>query len=978
MSLRQAIADAIAKMPGAASTVIRKIDLRSDGSGTIEYNPDGLFVKAGTPGFRGTIADIHDEEMVRAYLLARLVTEYGYRASPQIIEVEREYKPVGRPIGKGGRVDIFVRRPAMKATPSECFLFIECKAPDCFDKQYREMIDGQLFRLSRQEEPRPKYLVYFTVDFNGNQLRERLVLIDTVAFTTFDVWDAAGQPVTDTIPRRYGRPKKRRYANVEQETEDHRPLDKTATKETFNALQRVLHDVIWGGGGTNSNEVFVYITKLILCKIYDEKETTPKSDYQFQRLGDAVEPEAPADLLVRMNAIYAKAEETYLALPHATRGPAFEAGRIPSEKIAYVVGRIEGISVTENNHTGDILGEFFEQIVASDFTQTKGQFFTPIVLVRFILEMADIIGRADVAIRHGRDEQGRPVLPYVIDSSCGSGTILIEYMKRVTASLGTPEVLHSLAPNRKDFHRAWFNQHARNHWAREFLFGIENNYDLGLAAKVNMVLHGDGSMNTWIKSALLPFKSYFVERRNNVLGMASASREHPYQGLRNEQFDMVLSNPPFSIKMSEDERNAIGQTFVETGTVASENLFIERWYQLLKEGGTFCCVLPEAVLDTPSNEKIRLFLMQHFRVRAVISLPYDAFRPFTSTKTSIVLAEKRPASEVAAWTATWARVGKALRGSPTTAVFSRAVSELGWADVPIFMAEPKQIGYKRRKNLADLETSNDLYVSTADGIPERQWDEKRPSVLGAFLRKGDPIISDPQMGFWTNLGNVGKRDGFRLDPKYRWMWDHQDGLICGKVAKAVRLDSLLDLVELKKIPEGDLAEEAKLIDLEYVESRQAIVREDDVPTVDSVESTKVAFNGADLLISKLEPYLGKIIIRPPAGAIGSTEWIGLKVKNGLPLSLAAYLLMLPETCEALRRLQAGKRHARLQPHEMLELRIELPPREEWGKINEQIERLRENQLKARVRVRDMRAQIDAIFEAIRSIHVKPRIDPTVI
>lgn len=407
----------------------------------------------------------------------------------------------------------------------------------------------------------------------------------------------------------------------------------------------------------------------MLCKIYDEKEAKPGTEYRFQRLGDEVEPEDASDLLGRMNTLYSDAEETYLALPLATTGPAFEPGRIPPEKIAYVVGRLEGISVTENNHTGDILGEFFEQIVASDFTQTKGQFFTPIILVRFMLEMADVVGQAEAAIRHGRDDQGRPVLPYVIDSSCGSGTFLIEYMKRVTGSLGTPDILQSLAPNRRDFHRAWFSQHAKNHWARDFLFGIENNYDLGLAAKVNMVLHGDGSMNTWIKSALLPFRAYWVERRSNVLGTSVTTRDHPYGGPRNEQFDLILSNPPFSIKMSEDEKDAIGQTFVDTGSAASENLFVERWYQLLKEGGMFCCVLPEAVLDTSSNEKIRRFLIQHFRIRAVISLPYDAFRPFTSTKTCIVLAEKRLVSEVAAWAATWARIGKALRGRPVTDVF---------------------------------------------------------------------------------------------------------------------------------------------------------------------------------------------------------------------------------------------------------------------------------------------------------------------
>lgn len=96
-------------------------------------------------------------------------------------------------------MDVFLRKkPNKHGTLGDGFLFIECKAPAYFDKQYKEMIDGQLFRLSRQEEPRPKYLVYFTVELKGNELRERLVLIDTDSFTTFDAWDKAGQPITDT------------------------------------------------------------------------------------------------------------------------------------------------------------------------------------------------------------------------------------------------------------------------------------------------------------------------------------------------------------------------------------------------------------------------------------------------------------------------------------------------------------------------------------------------------------------------------------------------------------------------------------------------------------------------------------------------------------------------------------------------------------------------------------------------------------
>lgn len=46
--------------------------------------------------------------------------------------------------------------------------------------------------------------------------------------------------------------------------------------------------------------------------------------------------------------------------------------------------------------------------------------------------------------------------------------------------------------------------------------------------------------------------------------------------------------------------------------------------------------------------------------------------------------------------------------------------------------------------------------------------------------------------------------------------------------------------------------------------------------------------------------------------------------SDIPPLVVAYLLMLPDLCEADRRLQSGKRHARFDPDEMLDLRVELP------------------------------------------------------
>lgn len=848
--------------------VIKEIKLNTDGSGYIQYNPDGVWVDPAAIGFTGTTTDIGDEELVRAELLVRLISKYKYDADPRVLEIERVYKSVGRP-GKGGRVDVIVR----DKESTKPYLFIECKAPDKFDSDFN-LIDGQLFRLSKQEELAPKYLVYYTSDLRVSKVTERIIAIDNEVYSTFDSWSESGQPSTDTLPKNYGVAFKRTYAKVEIEDEKKCPLNKEATPEMFSRMRSEIHDVIWGGGGTNNNDVFVYISKLILCKIYDEKETSPGDDYEFQRFGDIQKLENSLKLVTRLNDLYKRAEKAYLALPYESESIAFDSARIHPNKIAYVVGRLESISITENIHEGDLLGEFFEQIVSQDFTQSKGQFFTPIKIVRFMFELSDCVAQAKNILANQRDQLGRPRLPYVIDPSCGSGTFLIEYMKLIRKELGT-EAFKRKQPNRiQELHASWFSGFSGNTWAKDFLFGIENNYDLGISSKVNMVLHGDGSMNTWIRSGILPFKSYWIDGRHNILGsVQEETTTHPYSHPRNEQFDMVISNPPFSLKMSPEEKKEVEEAF--TGDLSlSESIFIERWYQLLREDGCFCSVLPEAILDTSTNENVRYFIIKHFVIEAIVSLPYEAFKPFTSTKTCILYAKKRRADQVS-------KINDEIQKSKKENNFQSfqehlvyALKKLGICEEEIFMAEPHKIGYKRRKNLPDLVTENELYTEDENGYVSPNINEN--TVL-SYYRSKDSISPNINLGFMTSVGDIFSRKGFRFDPKYRWLWQYKKGIVYGNEDDCFALSEYVDIVNLKKVKKGEKEQETVLIDLEAVGSRQGCIL-DNLESVDTIGSDKVQFKGAQLLFSKLEPYLGKVIINPPQDAIGSTEGLDLNVK----------------------------------------------------------------------------------------------------
>ena len=85
-----------------------------------------------------------DEEIVRAYILAKLVNELGYL--PENIELEKEYD-IGRPKVNKPRIDIIVRDDKGNA-----FLYIELKSPQDYEKDKDEIIEKRDELINRLEK----------------------------------------------------------------------------------------------------------------------------------------------------------------------------------------------------------------------------------------------------------------------------------------------------------------------------------------------------------------------------------------------------------------------------------------------------------------------------------------------------------------------------------------------------------------------------------------------------------------------------------------------------------------------------------------------------------------------------------------------------------------------------------------------------------------------------------------------------------
>lgn len=325
---------------------------------------------------------------------------------------------------------------------------------------------------------------------------------------------------------------------------------------------------------------------------------------------------------------------------------------ISPNKVRYVVEQLQEISLTKNEvNNNDLLGDFFESIVTEGFKQDKGQFFTHGNIVKFIIYA---LGIDDFAINHVNKHKS---LPFVCDPACGSGTFLIDVMKIITDTIKRRRKSElSTSNDVKLFVQYKMPDVKENTWAWDYLYGVEINPDLALATKVNMVLHGDGSGNIFSKDALLPFAKYENKIKVSLLSKSKKIQNYSYSEELNEQFDFIISNPPFSIKLDNETKRLLPKKFMFADVGSSENLFIERWYQLLKEGGMLGVVLPESVFDNAENQYMRLFIYKYFKVKYLISLPSGkngAFLPYTPIKTSLLFLQKKTKSEVKEYEKEW-------------------------------------------------------------------------------------------------------------------------------------------------------------------------------------------------------------------------------------------------------------------------------------------------------------------------------------
>lgn len=179
-----------------------------------------------------------------------------------------------------------------------------------------------------------------------------------------------------------------------------------------------------------------------------------------------------------------------------------------------------------------------------------------------------------------------------------------------------------------EYYRYWHD------FAEKCLYGIEINESIARVAKMNMILHDDGHTNVISNDGLEPIENMTAQNL----------------GFQPNSFDYIFTNPPFGAVIKDTESDYLG-TFALGKTLdgrknrpaqKTEILFLERFWHFLKPAtGKIAVVLPDGILTNSSLQYVREWLLEHFKLLGVISLPQDAFRYYgAGVKSSVVVLQK--------------------------------------------------------------------------------------------------------------------------------------------------------------------------------------------------------------------------------------------------------------------------------------------------------------------------------------------------
>ena len=523
------------------------------------------------------------------------------------------------------------------------------------------------------------------------------------------------------------------------------------------------------------------------------------------------------------------------------------------ETIRGVVERLEGIYLFGID--ADLNGRLFENFLSATMRgKDLGQYFTPRTLVKLGVGLGQL-----------------STTDFVLDGCCGTGGFLIDALADMWSQVNANASLSAQTKERK-----------KRAIADDQIYGIDfaKSPNLAKIARLNMYLHGDGGARIFNVDGL----DLKVRVDTTDTLEETTEKDELRDGGLAGKFDVVLTNPPFSKKYERSKEGdawVLGQYTVAArrDSLLAKLMFFEMYYHYLKPGGQLVSVIDDGFLNASSYSWFRDMLRRLYVVKAVISLPGDAFqRSEARVKTSFIVLEKRCPEDVAEW-------------DEQPSIFMYACRFVGIDDP------------KRRR-----------WMPGDDQLREDARQEVEDVVQGyaRFLEgKGDEQFIVP----------ASRADG-RLDVKHC--------LIERDWRRAIATTHLLDLVKLKEFDAPDIVEcqehegPVQLFTVTYEGAATAgrVI----FPRTQTEYAQLYRVRQGEIVISNIAASYGSTAVVPSEldGLVVSKEYTVLKPVSGFDARITRALLRSPEIKAEMLLRATGANRTRIRWTDIQDIAVPYP------------------------------------------------------
>jgi len=580
--------------------------------------------------------DLSNEASVEARFMDRLLDDLGFLPSEIKLKVSlRELK-----VGKGSKSSLY--RPDYSILSSGMpTLIIDAKATDVVISDFEQQCSSYCLEINKAYDHNP--VKYYLL---SNGVKTALYVWDIqkpILELDFQDFINGNNKYRELISK-IGKNSLAQTAAHQIELMDKADFAfKKITLNELSALFQKIHQYIWSKESKMPSAAFDELMKIVFVKIQKDRELYSKfGDHPKPKYKDVIfcthwinsqtENDSPINKPLFSNLVESLENE----ISNDNKKRIFnksEEIKLSKDTIKWIVNELQHIDFISMEE--DIHGRMFETFLdATVRGRDIGQFFTPRDIVDLMVQLSKI-------------NITKSKSPKILDACCGSGGFLISAMARMIKQANqlvgiTTKERSVLLSNIKN----------------NSLFGIDAGSDPAMyrIARMNMYLHGDGGSHIYHADSL--------DKELGAIGNASIEYNKQLKELRSliidkkQTFDIILSNPPFSLKYSKDDNTQeriLNQYSIgidkEKGktlkSLLSSVMFLERYKDLISSNGRILAIIDDSVLSGASYSHIRDYIRNEFIVIAVISLPGDAFkRASARVKTSILILRLRNDGEM--------------------------------------------------------------------------------------------------------------------------------------------------------------------------------------------------------------------------------------------------------------------------------------------------------------------------------------------